>query len=69
MSTTKSIRAYRRLDGSLGAEMLVRVNNEVPTAWQIQNINGKYPYAIIDGHRYDLATHEIMALREAVKGI
>ena len=69
MSTTKSIRAYRRLDGSLGAEMLVRVNNEVPTAWQIRNINSRYPYAIVDGHRYDLQTHEIMALREAVRGI
>ena len=67
MSTTKSIRAYRRLDGSLGAEVLVRVNNEVPTAWQIKGINSRYPYAIVDGHRYDLATHEVMALRKAVR--
>ena len=69
MSTTKSIRAYRRLDGSLGAEMLVRVNNEVPTAWQIRNINSRYPYTIVDGHRYDLQTHEVLALRKAVSEV
>jgi len=69
MSTTKSIRAYRRLDGSLGAEMLVRVNNEVPTAWQIEGIRTKSPYAIVDGHRYDLQTHEVLALRKAVSEV
>lgn len=67
--TTRSIRAYRRLSGAIAAEIKVTVDSQPATAWQIQNINGKYPYAIIDGHRYDLQTHEVMALRKAVRDI
>ena len=67
--TTRSIRAFRRLSGAVEAELRVEVKGETPTAWQIEGINTKSPFAIVDGHRYDLQTHEIMALREAVKGI
>ena len=67
--TTRSIRAFRRLSGAVEAELRVEVKGETPTAWQIEGINTKSPFAIVDGHRYDLQTHEIMALREAVKDI
>lgn len=67
MSTTRSIRAYRRLSGAIAAELRVEVKGETPTAWQIEGIGTKSPYAIVDGHRYDLATHEVMALRKAVR--
>ena len=64
--TTRSIRAYRRLSGAIAAELRVEVKGETPTAWQIEGINTKSPFAIVDGHRYDLATHEIFALRKAI---
>ena len=67
--TTRSIRAYRRLSGAVEAELRVEVQGEVPTAWQIQGLHTKSPYAIVDGHRYDLATHEIFALRKAISEV
>ena len=64
--TTRSIRAYRRLSGAIEAELRVEVQGQTPTAWQIEGIHTKSPYAIVDGHRYDLQTHEIFALRKAI---
>lgn len=69
MSTTKSIRAYRRLSGAIAAELRVEVKGSEPTAWQIEGIRTKSPYAIVDGHRYDLQAHEVMALRKAVSEV
>ncbi|MBR3444313.1 MAG: hypothetical protein IKH14_00365 [Prevotella sp.] len=43
-----------------------RGQGQDPTAWQIEGIQTKSPYAIVDGHRYDLAMHEIFALRKAI---
>ena len=67
--TTRSIRAYRRLSGAIEAELRVEVKGEIPTAWQIQGLHTKSPYAIVDGHRYDLQTHEIFALRKALSEV
>ena len=67
--TTRSIRAYRRLSGAIAAELRVEVQGQTPTAWQIQGLHTKSPYAIVDGHRYDLQTHEIFALRKAVREV
>ena len=67
--TTRSIRAYRRLSGAVEAELRVEVKGSEPTAWQIEGIQTKSPYAIVDGHRYDLATHEVFALREAISEV
>ena len=67
--TTRSIRAYRRLSGAVEAELRVEVKGSEPTAWQIEGIRTKSPYAIVDGHRYDLATHEIFALRKAISEV
>ena len=69
MSTTKSIRAFRRLSGAIEAELRVETTGEVATHWQIKNINSRYPYAIVGGHRYDLQTHEVLALRKAVSEV
>ena len=66
---TRSIRAYRRLSGAVEAELRVEVKGETPTAWQIQGLHTKAPFAIIDGHRYNLATHEIFALRKAISEV
>ena len=63
---TRSIRAYRRLSGAIAAELRVEVQGQTPTAWQIQGLHTKSPYAIVDGHRYDLQTHEVFALRKAI---
>jgi hypothetical protein len=67
--TTRSIRAYRRLSGVIAAELRVEVQGETPTAWQIQGLHTKSPYAIVDGHRYDLQTHEVLALRKAISEV
>ena len=67
--TTRSIRAYRRLSGAVEAELRVEVKGQDPTAWQIQGLNTKSPFAIVDGHRYDLAMHEIFALRKAISEV
>ena len=67
--TTRSIRAYRRLSGAIAAELRVEVKGGEPTAWQIEGLHTKSPYAIVDGHRYDLATHEIFALRKAISEV
>ena len=67
--TTRSIRAYRRLSGAVEAELRVEVKGETPTAWQIQGLHTKSPYAIVDGHRYDLQTHEVFALRKALSEV
>ena len=67
--TTRSIRAYRKLSGAVEAELRVEVKGSEPTAWQIEGIRAKSPYAIVDGHRYDLQTHEIFALRKALSEV
>ena len=67
--TTRSIRAYRRLSGAVEAELRVEVQGQTPTAWQIEGIRTKSPYAIVDGHRYDLQTHEVFALRKALSEV
>ena len=67
--TTRSIRAYRRLSGAVEAELRVEVKGSEPTAWQIEGIQTKSPYAIVDGHRYDLAQHEIFAMRKAISEV
>ena len=67
--TTRSIRAYRRLSGAIAAELRVEVKGSEPTAWQIEGIRTKNPYAIVDGHRYDLQTHEVMVLRKAISEV
>lgn len=66
---TRSIRAYRRLSGAIAAELRVEVKGETPTTWQIQGLHTKAPFAIIDGHRYDLQTHEVFALRKAISEV
>lgn len=66
---TRSIRAYRRLSGAIAAELRVEVQGQTPTAWQIQGLHTKSPYAIVDGHRYDLQTHEVFALRKALSEV
>ena len=66
---TRSIRAYRRLSGAVEAELRVEVQGQTPTAWQIEGIHTKSPYAIVDGHRYDLQTHEVFALRKAISEV
>ena len=66
---TRSIRAYRRLSGAIAAELRVEVKGETPTAWEIQGLHTKSPYAIVDGHRYDLQTHEVFALRKALSEV
>ena len=67
--TTRSIRAFRRLSGAIEAELRVEVQGQTPTAWQIEGIHTKSPYAIVDGHRYDLQTHEIFAMRKAISEV
>lgn len=68
--TSRSIRALRRQNGKVYAELRVEVSGEYPpTAWEIEAIYSKHPYSMVDGVCYDLTEHEIQALRKAVNAV
>lgn len=64
---TKSVRAVRKLDGTIHAEVLVSIKEtgEV-NAYKIEQPLGGEPYSMIDGARHDLTEREVEALRKAV---
>lgn len=74
MIVTKSVRAYRRMSGAMGAELLVTVKLDGDTEWskpyahEIHDMYGS-PWAMVDGHRYELKPHEVTALAGTIKDV
>ena len=74
MIVTRSIRAFRRLSGVMQAELRVTVKSDGDTEWskpyahEIHDMYGS-PWALVDGHRYELKPHEVTALARAIKDV
>lgn len=69
--TKRSVHAHRRVDtGKIYVEIRVEVSGIWPaTAWPVEAVFSKHPYAFIDGVRHDLTDSEIQELRKEVNRI